>query len=311
MAIDLKKISEGKQQREPRILLYGADGIGKTQWAVGAPEPFFIDLNRGSLRYNVKRVLPESWSETMEWLGAIERGAVKCKTVVIDSVGDLEHLGNTEFFPNSTIDKWDGGYGRGETYAITRWRELIGQLERVWMTGKAIILIGHMMVKRFDDPTGAGYERFEVATRAKIAGLLRQNADFVLFAREEVAQQKASDGKFKAVTTDIRWTYTRRCPAFDAKSRGTTMFPERVLLSWDEFAKACADDESRMAEHQAEIVSMLAEIGDPKLDAMVKEYLRGQPGMVVEARNSVAARLEKFRAEKQAPAATTQATATT
>ena len=41
------------------------------------------------------------------------------------------------------------------------------------------------------------------------------------------------------------------------------------------------------------------EIGDKKLDEMVKEYLRANPGMVVEARNRVAARLEETRVAKQ------------
>lgn len=290
--IDLKKISGGKQEREPRVLVYGSDGVGKTRFAAGAPDPFFIDVNRGSFQYDVKRVVPETWTETLEWIGAVEHGAVKCKSLIIDSVGDLEYLGNAEFFPNTTIDKADGGYGRGETYAITRWRELISALERVWNTGKTIVLVGHMTVKRFDDPTGPGYDRHEVALRQKLAGLLRQSMDYVLFANLEVAQQKVGS-EMKAVTSGVRWLHTQRSPAFDAKSRGTTLFPDRILLSWDEFAKARAADTERAAALRLEIDSMLAEISDKTLDGQVKEYLRANPGMIVEARNRVAAKLEE------------------
>lgn len=297
MAIDLKRISDGKQKREPRVLVYGGDGVGKTRFASGAPDPFFIDVNRGSIEYDVKRVIPETWTEVIEWVNAVAAGTIKCKTLVIDSISDLEHMGHAEFFPNTTIDKWDGGYGRGETYALTRWRELLSSLERVWMSGKAVVLVGHMTVKRFDDPAGPGYERYEVAARQKLAGLLRQWVDYVLFAREEIAQQKVG-GETKVVTSGTRWIHTQRSPAFDAKSRGTTLFPERVLLAWDEFARARAADTARVDELRKEIDAMLAEINDPKLNEMVKEYLRANPGMVVEARNSVAARLEKSRAEK-------------
>jgi hypothetical protein len=296
MTIDLKRISEGKQDRQPRILLFSADGIGKTRFAAGAPDPFFIDVNRGSFQYDVKRVVPDSWSETMEWIGAVESGSVKCKTLVIDSVSDLEHYGNSEFFPNTTIDKWDGGYGRGETYALTRWRELLSALERVWTSGKTVVLIGHMQVKKFDDPSGPGYDRYEIALRQKLAGLLRQWVDFVLFANLEIAQQKVG-GETKAVTNGTRWLHTQRSPAFDAKSRGTTLFPERILLSWDEFAKARASDAERAEALKQEITTMLTEIGDKKLDEQVKEYLRANPGMIVEARNRVAARLEEVRAK--------------
>ncbi len=301
--IDLKKISGGKQDRAPRVLVYGADGVGKTRYSAGAPDPFFIDLNRGSFAYDVKRVVPESWTETMEWIAAVEHGAVKCGSLVLDSVSDLEHMGNAEFFPGSTIDKWDGGYGRGETYALTRWRELVFALERVWNTGKPIILVGHMIVKRFDDPQGPSYERHEVALRQKIAGLLRQSVDYVLFATIEVAHQKVG-GELKAVGTGTRWLHTQRSPAFDAKSRGTTLFPDRILLSWDEFAKARAADEERAVALNKEIQAMLTEIGDKSLEQQVAVYLKAYPQGIVEARNRVAARLEETRAAKAPKAAT-------
>jgi hypothetical protein len=262
--------------------------------AAGAPDPFFIDVNKGSLAYDVKRVLPDSWTETMEWLGAVESGTIKCKTLVIDSVSDLEHMGNQEFFPGSTIDKWDGGYGRGETYSLTRWRELLSVLERIWSSGKSIVLIGHMQVKNFSDPLGASYDRHELSVRQKLAGLLRQWCDFVLFGTIDIAHQKVG-GETKAVTNGTRWLHTQRSPAFDAKSRGTTLFPERILLSWDEFAKARAADAERAEALRQEINTMLAEISDKKLDEQVKEYLRANPGMIVEARNRVAARLEEVR----------------
>jgi len=297
--IDLKKVTDGKVSREPRVIAYGPDGTGKTRFAAGAPDPFFIDVNRGSLQYDVKRVLPETWAEVLEWVGAVETGAVKCKTLVIDSITDLEHMGNAEFFPGTTIDKWDGGYGRGESYAIARWRELLSMLERVWSKGKGIVLVGHMTVKRFDDPTGPGFERYELAARGKIAGLLRQWVDYVFFCNLEVAQQKVG-GETKAVSSGVRWIHTQRSAAYDAKSRGTTLFPDRIALSWSEFAKARAADSERVETLRKEMEAMLKEIGDDKLAAAVKDYLRENPGMVVEARNRVAAKLEETRATKPA-----------
>ena len=112
--IDLKKISGGKQKRAPRVTVYGFDGVGKTRFAAGAPDPFFIDVNKGSFEYDVHRVVPETWAETQEWITAVEKNQVKCQALVIDALGDLEHLGNVEFFPGTTITKYDGGYGKGE-----------------------------------------------------------------------------------------------------------------------------------------------------------------------------------------------------
>lgn len=309
MAIDLKKISEGKTDREPRILIYGADGVGKTQFAVGAPDPFFIDLNRGSLKYNVKRIIPDSWSETLEWVNAVADGKVKCKTLVIDSITDLEYFGHLEFFPNSTVEKWDGGFAHGDGYALLRWREMWGALERVWGTGKAIIMIGHMAVRKFDDPQMASYDRCEIAVRKNIAGLLRQQMDYVLYAKEDVAQQKVG-GDTKAVSSGARWIHTSRNPAYDAKSRGTTLFPERIPLSWSEFVQESRAEEARIKELAREIDTALAEIGDKNLESQVRDWMRGNPNGIVDTRNRIAARLEKFRTEKQ-PVTTTQSAATT
>jgi len=296
--IDLKRISNGKQNRPPRVTVYGFDGVGKSRFAAGAPNPFFIDVNKGSFAYDVQRANPETWPEVLEWIGAVEKNQVKCDSLVIDDLSTLEHLGNVEFFPGTTITKYDGGYGKGEDLAVTKWRELIGAIERVWLSGKTIILVGHAQVKHFDDPTGPGFDRFELAMRGKLAGLVKQWSDAVLFAREDVSQQKVG-GDVKAVTSGVRWLHTQRSPAFDAKSRGTTLFPERILLSWDEFARARAADTERAEALRKEIDAMLAEIGDKTLDGQVKEYLRANPGMIVEARNRVAAKLEEKKSTSE------------
>ena len=301
MAIDLKRISTGKQQREARICIFGADGVGKTQFAAGAPDPFFIDLNRGSLRYDVKRVIPGSWGEAIEWVNAVETGKVKCKTLVIDSITDLEYFGHLEFFQGTTIDKWDSGFGHGDTYAFMKWRELMGSLERIWDSGIGVILIGHMTVRAFNDPSGPAYDRYEVAVRKNVAGLIRQQVDFVLFCKEGTAQQKVA-GDVKTIATGARWIHTSRSPAFDAKSRGTTLFPEMIPLSWAEFNRERMAEEVRIADLNKEIDGMLKEMADKALESQVRDWMRGNPSGIVDTRNRVASRLEKFRAEKAQPA---------
>lgn len=304
--IDLKKISRGKESRPPRVLVYSFEGVGKTRFASGAPDPLFLDLDRGSHKYDVARLVPETWSETLEWLAGIESGKVKCQTVVLDSITTLEHVGHQEFFAGSSVDMWNGGYGKGDTHVTQRWRELLGQLERIWGQGKAIVLVAHAVVKKFEDPSGPGYERFEVGVRPKLAGLLRQWVDYVLFCREDVAMAgKVENGKGKAVTTGTRWAYTRRTPAYDAKARGTLMFPEKFLLSWDEFASAIASEKLRSDEMGAQIASMLDELADPSLTKQVNDWLRQYPDKLLEAHQSVTARVEAKRAAGAAPAAAT------
>ncbi len=305
MAIDLKKLTKGPIVPAPRVLVYSADGVGKTRFASGAPDALILDVNKGSLDYDVRRVMPSTWDETMEWLAAVENGTVQCQTVVIDSVTDLEMMLHTQLFHGTTIDEYEGGYKRGDTYALSYWRNFLMQLERIWLKGIGIVLVGHMLVRRFEDPTGPGYERFEVACRPQIAGLFRQFVSYVLFAREDVTAQpvgKGNDIKVNATTTNVRRIYTRRSPAYDAKSRGTTLFPESLPLSWDEFAKAVKDDAARAVEMLAEIESMLVEIGDGVLAGQVHDWIKGKPERLVVAHNRVKEALSVKREKVNAPA---------
>ena len=306
--IDLKKISRGKESRPPRVLVYSFEGVGKTRFASGAPDPFFLDLDRGSHKYDVARTIPENWAETLEWLSAIEAGKVKCQTVVIDSITRLENVSHEAFFPGTTVDGYDGGWGHGDTHVTMRWRELLGQLERIWMQNKAIVLVAHAVVKKFNDPTGPAYERFEVGVRPKLAGLLRQWVDYVFFCREDVAMVVNKLERGKAVTTGTRWAYTRRTPAYDAKARGTLLFPEKFLLSWGEFANAVASEKGRSEEMLVSINEMLEELADPELSKTVKTWIKEHPEGLVDAHQSVLSRIEAKRAAApQAVSTTVQA----
>jgi hypothetical protein len=299
--IDLKKIQRGRVSLPPRVLFYGFDGVGKTTAACGAPDALALDFNRGSVKFDVARVSPSSFSEMQEWLTAIELGEVKCSSVVIDSLTEAELQSHIELFSGSSLEDFNGGFGRGQTHAVMKWREVLAQLDRIWLQGKAVALIAHSVVKKFDDPTGPSYERFEPSLQPKLAGLVRQWVDYVLFCREEVVISKAKTEKTKGVTTNIRYAYTRRCPAFDAKARGTSIFPERILLGWQPLIDAIAADEARSSEMRGEIDAMLGEIGDLALSKNVVEWLRSNPTKVVETHNRVKEILETKRsAEVQA-----------
>lgn len=296
--VDLKKITKGPVARPPRVLIYSPPAVGKTTFASRAPNPFIIDADRGSHKLDVQRVVPESWTEAREYVSAVERGEIKCDTLVLDSITELEAMSHRELFAGQGIDKWDGGWGHGDTHALMAWRELVSQLERVWTMGKGVVLVAHSQVKRFDDPTlpagQGGYDRFEVAARKNVAGMLIQSVDFVLFAREEVVTTHKNNTT-RATTTNARYIYTRRSPAYDAKARGTVLFPDRLLLDWEEFSRAITNDSARRDQMAAEIEAMLSEIADPKLVESVRSYVKQYPGQIVEAHNRVSARLEESR----------------
>jgi AAA domain len=310
MAIDLKqRIMKGKVDRPPRTVIYGAEGVGKSSFAAGAPNVFFLDANQGSFRLNVERAIPESWDETFEWLSAIERGDIKCDNVALDVLSDFENMSHAKLFQGTSISKYEGGYGKGDDVALMEWRRLLYHVERVWLRGKGIIFVAHASVRKFEDPSGPGYERYELAARKPVAALLKGWSDYVLFARENVVVVSTEKGKpSKATTTGERWLYTKRTPAYDAKARGTMLFPERLPLSWEEFQKAVKNDDARSDEMKRELDTMLAEIADKAYEKQVREWLAQYPSGLVDAFNRVQIRFNDKKSDgdaekKPAPAA--------
>ncbi len=298
MSVDLTKIRKGRSKMPPRVMVYSFDGIGKTTFANGAEDAFFIDANKGTYKLDVFGALEaNSWEETNEITDAIIEGKILCKSVVLDAVTDMEAFSHAHLFRGTTVTKYEGGYGKGDDLVVSEWRVYLSKLERIWHMGKTIIILGHARVKNFADPQGPAYDRFELACRPQLAGMLRQWCDYVFFAREEVVIASKKNEHTRGVTTGVRWAYTRRTPAYDAKARGTLLFPERFPLSWSEFQRAVKEDDLRSSgiDLQRSIDEMVAEIADQAFTDAVRDYIKQYPAGIVEAHNRVAAKLDEVR----------------
>jgi hypothetical protein len=291
--IDLKKIVKGKVEHPPKILIYGMDGIGKTTFAAGAPDPFFIDANRGSLEHDVRRVYPDNWQETKEYLTAVERREIDCKTLVLDSLTELELSSHQQLFGSHTIADYGGGWGAGKNAAAREWANTRNQLERIWMQGKAIIIIAHVQVTEFEDPSLPRYNRYCVAVRPELAAMFRQWVDHVLFCKEQVTTVAEKGETARAGSTGIRWIHTKWDPAYDAKSRGG--MPPQIPLSWMDFDQALRSSGSHAEGLMKEIHEMLAEIGDAKSTETVLTYLKQWPQQLIESHNRVSNMLARHK----------------
>ena len=316
MGVDLSRITKGKLDQAPRVLLHSAEGVGKTSWAVGAPEPFIIDINKGSSAFDVPRVFIDTWQETIDWVDAVESGQVKCKTLVLDILTDFEAAAHAHLFPGTTVTKYEGGYAKGDDVVVAEWRKLLFKLERVWQKGIGIIITAHTKVRGYTSPLSPGYDRFVVVGRDPLVGLLRGWVDYVFFATvvESVTAPDAKGKQGRATTTGERVIYTRRTPAYDAKARGTAFFPECLPLSYAAFDAAVRSDGARGDEMRKEIDIWLVELADTALTTQVRDYLKRNPTQVAEAHNRVKIRATE-KMERQAaggsPAATTPAATTT
>lgn len=278
----LDDVTVGRLDLPRRVLAYGVEGVGKSTFAAGAPKPIFLCPENGTPHLAIRRLpTPETWDDALEILRLLEHD-VPYETVVIDPVNWLEMLcwarvvgGPNEKPDEGTADaiqKHGGGYNKGFEAAVSHWRTLVALLERVWKSGKHVVLLGHSSVKAFNDPTGVSYDRYELAMHHKAAGVLKQWVDDVLFLRHEVLS-KVEGGKKVAVATGARVMHTTWDRAWDAKTRAA--LPEELPLSWAEYWSAVDAGTHRVDALKGEIASLIEAIGDvavtKKATAMVAE----------------------------------------
>ena len=76
MAFDLKSIRKNEAISAPRLMLYGVEGIGKSTFAAGAPDPIFILTEDGLGSLKCKHFpLATSFDDVLEAIGTLsDRG---------------------------------------------------------------------------------------------------------------------------------------------------------------------------------------------------------------------------------------------
>lgn len=247
------KIQTGPTLAPLRILLQGQEGVGKTTWAAGCPGALFLSCEDGGGNLDYARVLCPTWEDLRAAVWTlIADGAEGYTTIVIDTIDSFERLLWRHVVSKAqnakTIEDVGGGFGKGYTRAA----EIMGELQRDLDDLRAkrkmnIILLSHVHVRPFNDPTGPAYDRYEMRLHKGTAALWSSWADAVLFACFDVTVLKAGkQGRVhdadvtkleKGKATDIkRVVYTTKEAAFDAKNRHN--LPEELPLSWDAFADA-------------------------------------------------------------------------
>ena len=215
----LETIQSGRENRPPRIMIYGSEGVGKSTFGASAPSPIFIQTEDGLGELDCNKFpLAHSLAEVLAQLTALRDEQHDFQTVVIDSADWLERLIFDEVcreYGVRNIEKADGGYGKGYTHALTK-------------------------VERFEDPENAAYDRYTPRLHKHAASLIAEWVDAVLFANKKFRVTK--DSGDRAIAAPIgadggeRIIRTVGSPACIAKNRYG--LPGEIPLSWTAFINA-------------------------------------------------------------------------
>lgn len=269
--MSLGSVQRGTVQSPFRIVVYGAEGVGKTTFGASAPSPIMLGTETGSGELDVARFpRPESWSDMLDAVRELTTAKHDFETLVIDSLDWAEPLlwaHVCEAGGKSSIE--DFGYGRGYVEAVGAARVLLSELERMQRARPInVIIIAHAHLRKYANPAGEDWDRWTMKVNEKLGAAVREWADTVLFATwEQYATQ--IDGKTKGVSTGRRILHATKSAAFDAKNRFA--LPETIDLTWSAFARtvernrrAAAEVRSLLADHGEKLAKFEAWIQSPR-----------------------------------------------
>ena len=266
MALSLDSISKGASVRAPRIIVLGVEKIGKTTFACGTHfeggriaetginSPIIISAKgeEGSDSLDVSKFpVAQTYEEIMESIGVLYGSEHEFRTAVLDSASAMEPLVWDAVCNDHSVDsieKVGGGYGKGYTEAVTRWRQILEGLDALRAhRNMASIIIGHVKVKRFDDPAGDSYDQYMFDINDRAANLMYRWADLILFCNTKVIVKKEDTGfgqeKKRGIDTTggQRFLFTQKRPAHPGGGRGVYgQLPYELPLDWGAFEGAVA-----------------------------------------------------------------------
>lgn len=248
--INLSTIKPDISNRPPRLVVYGPGGIGKSTFAANAPDTLFFDIEKGLDGIEAAKMPVNLWADILEGINALHDQEHEFKTLAVDSVDWMEHLIHDAVAKEHGHDNIESiGYGKGYKFALDYWQQFLqGMTSLRDAKGMTIILIAHDQIKRFDDPTGAGYDRHMLKLHDKAGQMVFEWADAVLFAKQKAAVSQEEVGfnqkKKKAIGLG-RTMFTEDAPAYMAKHRASLSLPPEIPFSWDNFINSIGTKQTK------------------------------------------------------------------
>ena len=217
------EIKKGKIPSAIRLVAYGAEGIGKSTFASQFPDPLFIDTEGGTKQLDVARFpQPETWSEILAMIDAVIDEPDVCRTLVIDTIDRAETLLSTQLLAEAGVDsieKYGGGYGKGYTAIQERMnKDLLMRLDKVIAKGVNVVLLAHAAMRKLESPDDPPYDRWELKVSKKVAPLVKEWADILLFMNYEIMVVE-ENGRARAKGQAKRRMHANHKPTYDAKNR--------------------------------------------------------------------------------------------
>jgi len=215
-------ISNGKIDRAKKVVIYGAEGIGKTTLASHFPEALFIDTEGGTAHMDVRRIeKPSSWDGLVDLVSEVASNVGICKTLVLDTADWAEQTCIADTcakYKKAGIEEF--GYGKGYTYVAEEFTRLLTACDKVIAAGMNVVITAHAKMRKFEQPDEMGaYDRWEMKLSKQVAPLLKEWCDMLLFCNYKTFVVSTDNNGPKKAQGGKRVMYTSHHPCWDAKNR--------------------------------------------------------------------------------------------
>lgn len=239
----LAGITTGKKPEGVRMVIAGAEKMGKTTLTCDAPAPLLIPLEIGYTSIDIpKTAFIQSFAEVNTLIDEImvqcQAGTFPYKTLIFDSATALERQihesivqMDSSYGKNNlkavTMESALGGYGKAYTFANARFDEFLKKCD--WLSAVAginIILTCHVFAAKLIDPVNGEYDSWDLLLHSpknqKTYGkreMVTQWADIIGFLYEPIFITKG-DNMSKGVSANKgRMLGLSRTPSYVAGNR--------------------------------------------------------------------------------------------
>jgi hypothetical protein len=216
-------ISTGIMKAGWKIGIYGPEGIGKSSLAALCPGATFADIEMSMKDMEVPKVQGvESWKDLRDWVQSLNSGIAG-----IDTMSRAEDWAAQFVIKNKQSNEGkkavdsleDFKYRAGSRFVNDEFKKLFTDIDAATRRGVCFIMIAHNRVKKFTDPDGANFVRFEpMLMDTDEVSNMRQWVQFLDHCAFVDLDRSAERGKVKSNNT--RSIYLDTSASHISKCRG-------------------------------------------------------------------------------------------
>ena len=261
-------ITRGRVESAKKVILYGPEGIGKSTLASKFPDAVFIDTEGSTKELEVARYpAPASWHDVIiDVKDCASEG--QFKTLVIDTADWAEQL-----CVKATCEKQgvggieEFGYGKGYVYLAENFAELLKACDKCIEAGINVVFTAHAQMRKFEQPDEMGaYDRWEMKLSKKVAPMLKEWADMVLFCNYKTDVITDQNTKSKKAVGGRRVMYASHHPCWDAKNRYN--LPDQMEMDFSKIANLFSNTKQPEPDYRVQLRNYMKEHGIDQHDVV-------------------------------------------